>query len=250
MSSNSSKHPEPMKRRVWYSIGLPVWVFLGFMLTQTLVVLVVELTVPADSINTIILNSVGGAVIYALAILFVLGLPWFIKKRRTTKEDLGIQRPPSWMDLVWTPAGMVVYLVLTSIISAFAAVLLPFVNADQVQDTGFSTVASQPEYILAFISLVIIAPFAEEILFRGYLFGKLRKHAPLWVAILITSLLFGLVHFQWNVGLDVFALSIVLCLLRVVSGSIWPSILLHMLKNGVAFYFLFVNPALLSTLGG
>ena len=110
--------------------------------------------------------------------------------------------------------------------------------------------ASQFEYVLAFISLVIVAPFAEEVLFRGYLFGKLQKYTSVWLSILITSLLFAVVHFQWNVGIDVFVLSIVLCLLRIVSGSLWPAILLHMVKNGVAFYFLFINPSLLSTLGG
>ena len=98
--------------------------------------------------------------------------------------------------------------------------------------------------------LVIIAPVAEELLFRGYLLGKLRKHAPLWVAILVTSVIFGAIHLAWNVGIDVFALSIVLCVVRVVSGSLWPSIMLHMLKNGLAFYLLFINPTVLSTLGG
>lgn len=237
-----------------YALGLPVWVFLGFMLAQAIILAVVAtlgaLGVSFDSINPVILNTVGGAIIYALAIFVVLGLPWLIKKRRTTRTDLGLQRLPSWLDILWAPAGGVVYLILTTIITAIAIVALPFVDYNQAQETGFSSISSQIEYILAFITLVILAPVAEEILFRGYLFGKLRKHAPLWISILITSVLFALVHFQWNVALDVFALSIVLCLLRVVSGSIWPSILLHMLKNGIAFYLLFINPSLLSTLGG
>jgi len=38
--------------------------------------------------------------------------------------------------------------------------------------------------------------------------------------------------------------------LREVTGSIWAGTLLHMLKNGIAFYFLFVNPTLLNTIGG
>lgn len=246
--------PIPMKRRIFFVLGLPAWVFLGFMLAQALVLALVSVLdsigVPLASVNGTIINSVGGAIIYGLAILLVIGVPWLVKKRKTTRQELGIQRFPNWADILWTPAGMVVYLILTSFASMIAAALLTFVDYGQAQETGFATVATQPEYILAFISLVIVAPIAEEVLFRGYLFGKLQKYAPVWVSILITSLLFGLVHFQWNVGIDVFALSIVLCLLRVVSGSLWPSILLHMLKNGVAFYFLFINPSLLSTLGG
>jgi membrane protease YdiL (CAAX protease family) len=141
--------------------------------------------------------------------------------------------------------GMFVYFVLTTIVLAIATQALTFVDYSQTQETGFAEIATRPEYILAFLSLVVVAPFAEEILFRGYLLGKLRKYAPLWLAILITSVLFAVVHFQWNVGIDVFVLSIVLCLLRVYTGSLWASILLHMIKNGVAFYFLFINPSLL-----
>jgi len=88
------------------------------------------------------------------------------------------------------------------------------------------------------------------VLFRGYLLSKLRRHVATWIAILITSLLFGLVHFAWNVGIDTFALGIVLCLVTIWTKSLWPAILIHMLKNGIAFYFLFINPTVLTTLGG
>jgi membrane protease YdiL (CAAX protease family) len=93
--------------------------------------------------------------------------------------------------------------------------------------------------------LVVIAPFAEEILFRGYLYGKLRKSIPTWLAMVVTSALFGAIHAQWNVGVDVFVLSMVACSLREVTGGIWAGILLHMLKNGLAFYILFINPSFL-----
>lgn len=252
MPPKQSKPIMSMKKRVLYTLGLPLWVFLGFMLAQALILALISglqaAGVSFAGINPTILNTVGAAVIYALAILLVLGVPWLVKKRPTTREEVGLHRLPTWMDILWAPAGMVAYFILTSLVTAFAMGFLTFVDYGQTQETGFAEIAAQSEYVLAFISLVIVAPFAEEVLFRGYLFGKLRKYAPLWLSILITSLLFAVVHFQWNVGLDVFALSIVLCLLRVVSGSLWPSIMLHMLKNGVAFYFLFINPTLLSTL--
>jgi len=265
MSSNSSNHkleaaaapvaPKySLKRRILMCIALPVWAFLGFMLSQALILVLIQVLqkigVPLSQINGSLFQTIVGGIIYALTLFIVIGVPWLVKKARTTKQEVGMQRLPGLMDFVWVPAGAIVYLVLTAIVTSLAMSFLTFVNYDQVQDTGFANMSSQVEYVLAFIMLVVIAPLAEELLFRGYLFGKLRKYAPLWVAILITSVLFGTVHFAWNVGLDVFALSIVLCLLRVVSGSLWPSIMLHMLKNGVAFYFLFINPLVLSTLGG
>ena len=217
MSQNSSKLPA--LKRLGYIIGLPIWVFAGFMAAQLIVLAIIAglqaAGVSFSSVNPAVFNSVGAAGIYAFAIALVIGVPYFIKKSKTNREELGLKTAPTWLDFGWAPIGMVVYLILTSIVMSLAEKVLTFVDYAEKQDTGFSTIASHPEYALAFISLVIIAPLAEEILFRGYLLGKLRTYAPVWVSILITSLLFGLVHFQWNVSIDVFVLSIVLCLLRV-----------------------------------
>src|SRR5690606_8601947 len=120
--------------------------------------------------------------------------------------------------------------------------LFPSFDAEQVQEVGFDNLSRYYEYALAFITLVVIAPVAEETLVRGYLYGKLRRVTSAAGAIIITSLLFSLMHFQWNVALAVLPLGILLAVLRETTGSIWAGILLHMLKNGLAFYFLYVSP--------
>jgi len=235
-------------------LTLPIWVVAGFVLAQVIVGLLITLVrtlgVSFEGINETILSTVLTAVIYVISIVIVIGLPWLVKKYRTSKAELGLTRYPEWLDLVLAPAGFVVYILLSALFMAFAMSYMTFIDFDQVQETGFSQLGPRFEYILAFVSLVVLAPVAEEILFRGYLFGKLQKNVATWIAILISSAVFAAVHLAWNVGIDVFALGIVLCLLRIVSNSLWPSILLHMLKNGIAFYFLFINPYILTTLGG
>lgn len=251
MSQNSSPKPA-LWRRLLIIGGLPVWVFLGFMLAQAIIIVLASglqaIGVPLDSANTTVLNATLMAVVYTLSVVIVVGVPWLVKKRRTTRKELGIQELPVWLDLLWAPVGYVVYAFLAVLAIWAATMFLPFVDIDQVQDTGFALIGERFEYVLAFIALVIIAPIAEEILFRGYLLQKLRRRAPLWIAILITSLTFAIVHFAWNVGIDVFVLSIVLCILRVVTGNLWASIFLHMLKNGIAYYFLFISPVIPGTL--
>jgi membrane protease YdiL (CAAX protease family) len=241
------------EKKMWLGILLPLWVLAGFVLAQVLVTVSVELLSTAgvnfEGVNSAVLNTVAGGIIYAISLLLVIGLPWWIKKNRTSKEELGLSRGPKWVELLLAPAGFIVYILLSALLVFLAMQFLPFIDFEQVQDTGYSQLYQQFEFILALIMLVFIAPIAEEVLFRGYLLGKLRAHVPVWLAILLTSVLFAIVHGAWNVGIDVFALSIVLCLLRVVSGSLWPSIILHMMKNGLAFYLLFINPTLLGTLG-
>ena len=254
MSQNSSKSKFTLRRAIVLGVVVPAWVFVSFILAQLLVAVVAQglqaLGVSFASVNEAVFNSVLGAIVYAITLTLVIGGPWWLQKRRTSLEDLGLQRGPDLIDFAWVPAGVLVYVVLTAVVAALSLVLLPFIDHSQVQQTGFSGISTQSEYILAFLSLVVIAPVAEEVLFRGYLMGKLRKSMPVWAAIIITSLLFALVHFQWNVALDTFALSIVLCLLRLVTKSLWAPILLHAMKNGLAFYLLFINPSLISTIGG
>jgi len=236
------------------ALVLPAWVVAGFVVAQVLVGLVIaglrEVGVTFGDVNPAIFSTAISAIVYVLLLIIVIGLPWVIKKYRTTATELGLNRYPDWIDLLLAPGGFIVYIILSAILTSLAMSFLTFIDFNQVQETGFSQLGPQFEYILAFLSLVVIAPVAEEIIFRGYLLGKLRKHVAMWIAVLITSLLFAAVHLSWNVGIDVFALSLVLCVLRITTKSLWPSILLHMLKNGVAFYFLFINPFLLTTLGG
>jgi len=237
----------PVDFKWWMAIVLPLWVGAGFILAQVIVGLVLGLIDAANislaGINDSSFQTIASGVIYLLSIGIVIGVPWIVKKYKTSRDDLGLREWPAWIDLLIAPGAFIAYVLLSYIFTTLA-MHLPFYNAEQVQDTGFTQLTQGYEYLLAFVTLVVIAPIAEEILFRGYLLGKLRKHVSLWVSILITSLLFAVVHFQFNVGVDVFALSIVLCLLRVWTGRLAPAILLHMIKNGIAFYFLFINPFL------
>jgi membrane protease YdiL (CAAX protease family) len=118
--------------------------------------------------------------------------------------------------------------------------ILPQINWQQTQNVGFHALYQFHEYILAFVCLVVLAPICEEIIFRGWLYGKLRVKMPAIPAILIVSTLFGIMHFQWNVGVSVFAMSLGMCFMRELTGTIWSGVVLHMIKNGIAFYALFV----------
>lgn len=235
-------------------LALPVWMFIGFFsasfLTSGLFFFLNSIGVNFDSLNSNVLSTVTAAILYIFTLVIVIGLPWLVRKKKTTLKDVGLDRLMSWMDIFITPLGLIVYLILSAFLVYFASKYIPWFDANQAQETGFERLNQQYEFYLAFITLVIIAPVAEEALFRGYLFGNLKNIIPTWVAILVTSLLFGIFHGAWNVGVDTFALSIVLCLLREITGGIWASILLHMAKNGIAYYILFVNPTLLTTLGG
>jgi len=93
--------------------------------------------------------------------------------------------------------------------------------------------------IAAAFLVTVVAPIAEELFFRGYVFGALRNWKGMWVGAVLTGLLFGAIHLGsapevlYLPLLAVFGF--VLCLLYVRTRSLYPCIVLHALNNCVAF---------------
>ncbi|MFM9149381.1 MAG: lysostaphin resistance A-like protein, partial [Solirubrobacterales bacterium] len=84
--------------------------------------------------------------------------------------------------------------------------------------------------------IVFLAPFAEEIAFRGLLFGGLRRRLPMIPAALIGGLFFGLLHFStgWSAVPVLIFLGTLFAILYEKTGSLWPPIILHAINNGFA----------------
>ncbi|HYG84185.1 MAG TPA: CPBP family intramembrane glutamic endopeptidase [Verrucomicrobiae bacterium] len=200
---------------------------------------------PREMLAEVQLMLVASALVYVVAVLLVIGVPALFRawpSKRALLQTLGIAQKPTWRQLAWSPIAYIIYFALTAVVISFIAQLVPSFDLAQEQDLGFSNISALHEYVAAFVALVICAPIAEELLFRGFLFGKLRERLAFIPTALAVSLLFGFVHGQWNVAIDTFFLSLALSYLREKSGTLWPSMLLHMIKNGVAYYFLFVQP--------
>ncbi|HEY0753684.1 MAG TPA: type II CAAX endopeptidase family protein [Ktedonobacteraceae bacterium] len=81
---------------------------------------------------------------------------------------------------------------------------------------------------------VLIAPFCEEIFFRGFVFpGLLRDLSPLW-AVLVSSALFAVAHADPGSFIPLFLIGLALGFLRWRTGSTWASMSLHILNNLLA----------------
>lgn len=174
---------------------------------------------------------------YMLAIL-VLG-PRFALKRRIDKVVMGLTKWPTLVDLGVAVLGLIVYFVLGAIIISLTS---SFIDVNQAQNLGVSNLLPGMERWIALVLYVVVGPIIEELIFRGYLYGQLiRAKVPLWLRVLVVSALFGAAHLQWNVGINVAVLSVVMCLAREWRGSIWAGIFMHVAKNGLAFYLLFFS---------
>jgi membrane protease YdiL (CAAX protease family) len=236
--------------KIAYAIVLTLWVVASVFVGQSLAAL--ALTVLPGGINTSVLTTILAALGYLFALGLALGVPALIARKFVSKQTLGIQRLPSWKDIGASLLAVVPYYVASAAVLYVGMEIFNVIDPDVGQDIPFKDLTLRIEYIVAFITLVVIAPLAEELLFRGYLLGRLGEKLGKWIAVAMTAVVFGAMHLlgltetgivlQWGAAADTFAMGLVVGLLRVSTGSIWAGVLLHAMKNTVAFYFLFVNP--------
>ena len=230
-------------------ILLVVWTIGAFLAVSYTVGLLLSFFA-SDALLTWLNTPVGtltiGAVVYMLSFVLVLAPLKFSKLSKSeVAEQLGLRQSSKKWAIPWVLLTWLIYMFFSVVaMMVLYSLNLSGIDLQERQNVGFNELSSSVDYILAFITLVVLAPVFEEAMFRGFLFGQLRKRHGFWVSAIVTSLAFAVVHFQFNVGVDVFILSLFLCYLRERFQSIWPSIMLHALKNGIAYTLLFILPLL------
>lgn len=90
---------------------------------------------------------------------------------------------------------------------------------------------SSGNMILLLLSIGILYPILEEVVFRGFIFNRLRKNTSLTKAIGIQAFLFGLLHFNAIQGSYAFLLGLLLAYICIWTGSIWAPIIIHVSLN-------------------
>ncbi|MDO5847998.1 MAG: type II CAAX endopeptidase family protein [Methanobrevibacter sp.] len=92
------------------------------------------------------------------------------------------------------------------------------------------------------ISTIIIAPVSEELVFRGVIFNRLNKRINVILAILISSILFGLCH-DYGGMFSAFIFGICMCILYIKTDNIFVPMGAHFLNNLISEILDFIDPA-------
>lgn len=85
---------------------------------------------------------------------------------------------------------------------------------------------------LLFFTIAVLAPICEEIIFRGFLYGVLRKNAGTFVALIGSSIVFSAIHLDKGGMLMLFAIGFVLALCYERTRSLVPCMIAHGMWNG------------------
>lgn len=244
----SDKQPAAGQSSQWLRLlGYCLWVALCFVGVQLLVGLVLAIMAANGVLDDVLMQDSASLIVrlitFVIMGLMVIYLPKYLWGEATRTKTLGLQRLANWRDLGLGLVGVLAAFAGSVLLLWLSQRFMPWVDIEQTQDLGVASMSFGSELALAFIVFVVVGPFIEELIFRGYFYGKLRETGLTpWLTALVVSALFGLAHWQWNVGLDVFVLSLVMCYMREKTGAIWAGVLMHMIKNGIAFYFVFIYP--------
>ena len=95
-------------------------------------------------------------------------------------------------------------------------------------------------FIILFATTTLLAPFFEEIIFRGILLPTLSRDFGVIWGIIVSAFIFALAHLSIGEMPPLFVLGIGLGITRIVSGSLLSSVIMHSLWNGLTFFNLFL----------
>jgi hypothetical protein len=155
---------------------------------------------------------------------------------------------PFWPMLRWrrmTPGKTLACLVGGALLTMAIALLPPVLpDANQFPLENLFNSRAAAYAIGAFA--ILVAPVMEEIIFRGFLFGIFESQVGLRFAIVITAILFGGLHVPeywgaWNHMFLIFLVGLVFSLARGRSGSLAPSVFLHVGYNASMMIALFIS---------
>lgn len=234
----------------WSGVGLGLAAFLG---SQLLAGFMIGLYLAMFGANeqqiTDWFSAISGNFIFALVaeILAATLIVSLVRAYGGRAAHLGLTRL-QWRYVWIALLGMAAYVGFFTVLSAVIGSFSSSVDFEQEQQLGFDDPQGIMELAMTAVSLVVLPPLVEELVFRGFIYGGLRRALPFFWAALITSLLFAAGHLElgmgtpilWIAGIDTFCLSLVMCFVREKTGSIWPTILMHFIKNGIAFMFLYL----------
>lgn len=167
-------------------------------------------------------------IIFGTSVLLIPAWYFSVYKYGVAWTDLGLRgfRPAA--------VGIGCGLMLGSLLFNFIyASILALFNLQVQPDIGIMFEDTNFPFILLFGGAVV-APFIEEIFFRGFVFPGLRNRWEWKKAALASAGLFALAHVIPTSIVPIFILGFIFAFLYQTSGSIWPSILMHMLTNSVA----------------
>jgi uncharacterized protein len=181
--------------------------------------------------------------IFSLLLLSIV-LSFLLLRARNPLELFGLQGVSLSTNFKAACVGLLAALPLVYFIHSLCLVLLGARAEPQPLIQFLAQNPSLEDRLLLIGTALVIAPVAEELIFRGYIFGVLCRYTGKWWGLLISALVFAAIHAHIPSLAGLFALAVTLTLVYEGTGSLWAAILMHSLFNAITVIFTLAWPDL------
>jgi len=146
-------------------------------------------------------------------------------------------------------------LLMTILYTALCIPLVTLLNAISMmfvenEFTGINNEILEKPFWLIFLIMAVLGPFCEEFVFRGMIFQGYRRGGNTFLAVLMSSLLFGLMHLNFNQAPYAFAIGIMLALLMEATDNFLTSFFMHLLFNANSVCLMYLGGSMAEEAAG
>lgn len=178
----------------------------------------------------IVLSADALMIINAVVIAVTMMIAFFWYRKYRPETDKTLKQVFNWrLLLVMLMLGISMQTGISMVLTQILAILPETV---QTEYTELMETLVGGNVILSLLVTVILAPLAEELLFRGVTMKIAEKYVPFFAANLIQAALFGIYHMNFVQGAYAFVFGVVLGFVAHYFHSVWAAILLHACFNG------------------
>lgn len=224
----------------WWDAFIPIVIFFASQIVITVLAILLSLIFGMSSGNNMMNLRLSPGLGIAAAVSFILSAVFifiYIKFRKISFKEVGLNKFN--INMVWQVIGAFFLILIIGV--AYDYLLRSFgINADtQIKSMLDMFGKSKLGLIAMGITVAILAPFVEELVFRGFLFRYLDSVMSFWAAAGISALIFAVMHF-YPIHLPVLLLmGFLLAYLVKKADSIWPSVMLHFIYNSIVFVMMY-----------
>ena len=214
-------------RRTLNLMGWSLFIFLGLLYNLAFFDQLLFTSILTGTVGTA-LSGLVSSVIY-MAPFIVGGAMFYVFNRKTPTQPIryGLKLPAVTPLLILAGLAMITA---ASLVNAWFCDLIGYSIPDEMlASDGYD----DPATVIMYMTVALAPAFAEEFLFRGVIYGNLRPFGKTQ-AILISSLLFALMHQNIGQFFYTFVGGVAMALMYELTGSIWCSIIYHMFNNELA----------------
>lgn len=235
----SNRKNETIPVKIWrclYPIGIHYGIMLLISSVWSLVVIAIQMAVHGNTDAAEIMNLVleqNNLITIVTSLVTIPLVGWLYHRDEQRRKSLGMQKR-----MMISEKFSVIQMIFVAVFAIGASCCLnQAISLLKLQEI-FDTYAELAEYlfnpnmaVINILSIGILAPIAEEMVFRGLVYRRMRDYFSVPAAVILSAAAFGIYHGNVVQAIYAGALGILLALLYERYKTIWAPILAHMAAN-------------------